>query len=378
MMKILIRIMAVLLCLMLFMSTAFAADETIENKIKETGKALSQIGGSRNVISDSVNFPPGNSLTDWTVIALAFSGTEGDYAKYADSLRKHIEQKYAEEGFVNDRKATEYHRIILTALALGEDPSAFGKNPDGQSIDLLNDGIFNFVGGNLGKQGLNGYCYGLIALNASGVTVPENAEFTEETIAASILSAQEADGGFGLIPGSSDADMTAMAIQALAPYRAEYPEEIEAAVNCLAGMMNDSCGFSADGSDSAESIAQVIIALCSLGIDPQEDMRFVRGRTDLVSSLERFRNDDGTYRHMTDSTENDCYATAQSLLALIALNKLQDHQAGLYSLENYRGPYQRASAEWIYILTAAIVVIIAGIIVVILRKRKGNNGKTYR
>lgn len=370
--------MAVLLCMMLFMSTAFAAEETLETKITETGKALSEIGGSRNVLSDPVNFPAGNSMTDWAVIALALSGIEGNYAKYAEELKEYAQQSYGEQGCIDDRKATEYHRMILTALALGEDPSAFGKDPDGQNIDLLNDGIFNFVGGDLGQQGLNGFCYGLIALDASGADAPENAEFTKEAMIAGILSAQEADGGFGLIAGSSDADITAMAIQALAPYREEYPEEIQAAVNCLAGMMNDSCGFSADGNDSAESIAQVIIALCSLGIDPREDMRFVRGRTDLMSSLDRFRNDDGTYRHMTDSTENDCYATAQSLLALIAVKKLQEDQTRLYCFDDYQGPAQKASAAWIYIMLAAVAVSITAIVVIILRKRKGNNGKTYR
>lgn len=48
--------------------------------------------------------------------------------------------------------------------------------------------------------------------------MPEDAAYTREEILAAILEAQEPDGGFGLTAGASDVDITAMALQALAPY----------------------------------------------------------------------------------------------------------------------------------------------------------------
>lgn len=368
-MKIARRILTVLLCLALFTTTALAADASLDREISETAETLAHFDG-KSALTNQKAFPAGSSLSDWTAIALARSGQPGDYEKYAKALKKYVEETYAEQGCLDEVRATEYHRTILTALALGEDPAAFGSG-----IDLTVDGIYQFPGG-IGDQGLNGVCYGLIALHAAGSEAPENASYTEEVLVQMLLDAQETDGGFGLTKGSSEVDITAMALQALAPCKDRYADEIQAALSYLAGQMNDSCGFSREGEDSAESIAQVILALCALELDPQEDMRFVRGRTDLLTSLARFRGDDGAYRHMTDSPESDCYTTAQCLLALTAVRRLCSGEAGVFQFEADPGPNQKTTSQWIYIAAAVIFVAVAAIGIVILRKRK-QHAETY-
>ncbi|MFR5915351.1 MAG: hypothetical protein ACLUGJ_09950 [Blautia wexlerae] len=71
-------------------------------------------------------------------------------------------------------------------------------------------------------------------------------------------------------------------MQALAPYyhKAGY-ENVTAAIDRglarLSEMQNDSGGYSTMGVETEESCAQVITALCSLGIDPETDSRFIKG-----------------------------------------------------------------------------------------------------
>lgn len=152
-------------------------------------------------------------------------------------------------------------------------------------------------------------------------TVPADAKYTRETFITEILKMQLTDGVNGNAYGgwvlggygsSSDVDITAMAIQALAPY---YNDDtvytyvntaagttvsktvrqcVDEALDRLGSMMNASAGFSSWNTNNAESIAQVIVALCALGIDPAADERFVTadGQT-LLDGLLRFRVSDG-------------------------------------------------------------------------------------
>ena len=74
------------------------------------------------------------------------------------------------------------------------------------------------------------------------------------------------NGGFGLTgKDNTSVDMTAMALQALAPYqeRTEVKEAIDRAVSCLKEEMRDDFGYG-----TSESTAQVLLALSCLGIDP--------------------------------------------------------------------------------------------------------------
>lgn len=91
---------------------------------------------------------------------------------------------------------------------------------------------------------------------------------------------------------AADPDQTAMVLQALAPYRtqADVSAAIDRALNVLSGMQKDDGSFDAWGASSSESISQVLVALCALGIDPAKDSRFVRANGAwLVSALMSFR-----------------------------------------------------------------------------------------
>ena len=108
------------------MAAAIASAQKIQLGIAETDPLLTE-----------ENLPAGSSVSDWTALAMARAGVADDYEGYLSRLQSYVEQKYAENGGLHEVKATEYHRIALTAAALGGDPTAFGTKPDGTAIDLM-------------------------------------------------------------------------------------------------------------------------------------------------------------------------------------------------------------------------------------------------
>lgn len=363
------RWIIILLCCALLTTTVSAASPT-----EQTANGLSALGGSAgSLLRDADGFPAGSSVCDWTAIALALGGSREDFRGYLHRLKSYVTDAYATDGCLDRAKATTYHRIALTVLALGGDPQRFGTKSDGTPIDLIAEGTYDFHGRSLGDQGLNGWVYALLVLDASRAAVPENAKFSREDMLQAILGAQEEDGGFGLQRGSSDADMTAMALQALAPYRADYGAEIERAVSYLSEAMNENCRFTSYGTESAETSAQVITALCFLGIDPENDTRFRRGEKSVTDGLADFRLPDGTYAHALDGNAGDYLATAQSLLALVAMERYRGDLPQIFDFSEPFAPNQRTFG-YVYLTGAASVTLL--IVCILFCGRRKSHGKT--
>lgn len=372
--RILLQWISLLLSLTLLVLPAGARD--LDAEIAQTAAGLSSLTGKPGkLLAQEAELPAGSSISDWAAIALALSGQEEQYTGYRRRLESHISKLYAEQGGLDPVEANPYHRAALTVLALGADPTAFGTKADGSPIDLIADGTYAFQGESIGAQGLNGWIYALLVLDASGAAVPEDARFSRQTIIDAILASQEADGGFSLWGGSSDVDITAMALQALAPYQNQYPHQIEAALSYLAQQMNGSCRFRSYGQESAESSAQVILALCSLGIDPATDSQFSIGIENLLTGLDGFRLADGTYGHLREDTRGNCLATAQCLLALTALARLREGRQ-LYDFSDYPGPNAPSPSPLPY-LVGGILILCLAVCLVLLRKRR-NYGKNNR
>lgn len=162
-----------------------------------------------------------------------------------------------------------------------------------------------------------------------------------------------------------------MAVQALAPYRDQMETEIDAALSYLSGQLTDTCGYIAYGDENAESTAQVILALCALGIDPETDSCFVKGEHTLLTELSQFREADGTYRHVLEGA-GDGLATAQSVLALVAVQRVRSGQPWVLHFDGTQAPREAFGTNGIIIcaVIGAVVVIAAGAIYIIGRKRK--------
>ena len=243
-------------------------------------------------------------------------GFEDSTAEYYNHWKKCIDEKYTYEGGLDRTKATEWHRAALTAVCLGADPT------DVSGIDLLTDGVYS-RGEDLGRQGLNGWVWALIAIDSCDWKVPESAELSRTDIVRHILESQNGDGGFSIeeSAGRSDPDLTAMVLQALAPYRGseEVSAAAERALDYLAGNRGNTC----------ETLSQIVCALCCLGKDPDEDSRFEGLTDDLIA----YANDDGGFSHEKDSGSSEM-ASAQALIALCSLERLRNGERGVFDMNS--------------------------------------------
>lgn len=276
----------------------------------------------------------GDPQSDWAALLAGRTGCTENREAYLDALWDEVSRQYAEDGGLDSIKATEWHRTALTVLALGADPTCFGTDPQGNPIDLIADGTYNWrTTDTLGTQGLNGWVFALITLDAGNYTVPTDGTYQREDMISAILSAQEPDGGFGLTAGQPDVDVTAMALQALAPYQDLYGQEIDRALDYLSSTQTDRGDFENWNSTSAESSAQVILALCSLGIDPRTDARFVKAGGSALDGLLLYQTQTGAFCH-TQGDGDNFLATEQAELALCAIQRMDAGKGRVYDFSD--------------------------------------------
>ncbi len=291
--------------------------------VKQTVAGIETLLETKDVLkTEDVLSGAGTSVSDWLAFTLARCGETKGNKGYLTALEEAVTRRYAADGCLDMRRATEYQRIALTVLALGADPRAFGKDADGNPVDFVAGGIWAFPGGGFGEMEVNALIFALILLDAGGYTPPQNAEQIREELLTALLSQQTENGAWGLTENAPDADLTAMAVQALAPYKdAAAKTSIETALSWLSARQTPDGAFAAYGEESVETVAQVILALCALGTDP--DNAGSHGFSgSLTAALERFRAPDGSFKHVLTEETGNLLATQQALLALCAAERL--------------------------------------------------------
>ena len=186
-------------------------------------------------------------------------------------------------------------------------------------------------------QGVNGPMWALIAFNAHQSYKDElSGDVTEKKLIQAVLDSQLTDGGWDLTNKSADVDMTAMAIQALAPYyntNLAVKEAVDKALSKLSSMQQKDGSFASIDGVNAESTAQVIVALTSLGINPEEDSRFIKKGMSPVDALCNFAVNGGGFMH-TPNTARDGMATEQGYYALVSYFRLLNGQKSLYDMSD--------------------------------------------
>jgi Putative cell wall-binding domain len=223
------------------------------------------------------------------------------------------------------RKVTNLARVGLAVGAAKGNPRDFGGK------DLMAE-IVNYP--DIEAQGIMGPIFALIALESADYDLPLNAKWTKENLSEIILNKQLTDGGFSLEEvGNADPDVTAMAVQALAPYYSDSYPKVQAAVDkaltCLAEKQEPDGGFKSWGTYNSESVCQIIIALCSLGIDIDGNPHFIKNNNTLLCSLFRFKSGDGGFKHILTG-DSDSIASEQALLALASYVRFKDKKSSIY------------------------------------------------
>lgn len=320
-------------------------DADIKKAVEETlawRRAASGESENGNLFRGDFLSAAGNSGADWYAVAVGRFGLADDYAAYLSALRSNVEARYSTPGKLNAQKATEWHRISLAVASLGGDPTSFGTDADGNAINLIADGTyFRSRTADLGVQGINAYIWALIALDSVSGVVPDDANDTREDMINAVLEGQLENGGFRLIGETPDVDITAMAITALSPYtnREDVLRALNSAVEFLSGVQKDGGDFASWGQENLESTAQVAIALCTLGINPENDARFVKNGNSVLDGIMKYRTADGAFAHIPgeNGNESDSVASAQALCALCSIVRFRRGLSPIYSISANAG-----------------------------------------
>ena len=261
---------------------------------------------------------------EWMVIGLARSGRTVP-AGYYDNVVEYVKAKADANERLHPAKVTDNARVILALTAIGKDVTNVGGH------NLLK-GLDNMA--YVQNQGINGPIFTLIALDSHNY--PTSGNVTREKLIETILGAALEDGGWTLSGTKADPDMTAMAIQALAPYY-KTNETVKAAVDkaleALSALQRNDGGFGSWGTVNSESCAQVIVALTALGIDPTADSRFIKNGLTVLDALAGFYVNGGGFRH-TAGGDLDGMATEQGYYALASYYRFLNGQTSLYDMSD--------------------------------------------
>ena len=264
---------------------------------------------------------------EWLTIGLARSGRTvpaGYYDNAVAYVKKNIN---AETNRLDKNKSTDNARLILALTAISKDVTDVG------GYDLL-AGLDDMK--YIKRQGTNGPVWTLIALDSHDYTPAGSV--TRDQLVETILSLQKDSGAWYInsTNKTDDVDMTAMAIQSLAPYY-ETNDAVKTAVDkalTWLGTMQKADGSFAEmagAASSSESTAQVLVALCAMGIDPTADARFAKNSFHVLDGLLTFYT--GTaFKHQASDATVDQMATEQSYYALAAYMRLVGGQTALYDM----------------------------------------------
>jgi hypothetical protein len=160
---------------------------------------------------------------------------------------------------------------------------------------------------------------------------------------AEILRRQLSDGSWNQSGGISentknhagDPDVTGMALQALSKYQKKpaVKAATDKALSFLSKAQNANGGYTSWGYDNIESAAQVLIALCELGI-PVDDARFVKNGYMLVDNILSFKNNDGSYMHIGDGSGDSQMSAEQALCSLAAAKRAAEGRNSLFRMDD--------------------------------------------
>ena len=279
-------------------------------------KHREQINDKQSLLSGTVLANAGSDSSDWLVIAASRLGLDEDYAAYGGQWERSLEDQLG--GRPN---ATELHRAVLTALSLGKDPT------DISGHDLVGEGTWDRdESSSPGVQGVNGWIWALIALDSYDWRTPEGVIFDRGHIIEKILENELAGGGFSL-SDKADTDLTAMALQALAPYRAD--SRVSRVIDTALAALEKNF---AKGDITCEGAAQTVCALCCLGLDDSAQGRFSRGSTPFEVMMSFYR-EDGGFAHLAQEDKSSPMATAQAMLALAATARQEKGMRTLYDFK---------------------------------------------
>ena len=259
---------------------------------------------------------------------------DADLSKYISSLCNALDEGVAsEEGLF----PTALQKSLATLRICIEYEKEKAGWPESEKIPQ----ILDYVNQNtldtalyhtIGEKGIMSYIWGLYMVDVWNM---DNASMNSDEIIDTLISIQCSDGGYTLAGDEGDVDVTAMAVQVLAPAynrnmlastitpekAAPLNKAMTASIDFLTTHQLTDGDYESFGTRCSESTAQAILALSSI-----DHMRFriltdyalVKNGKTVFDGLMLYANEDGGFSHALEGVSNDM-ATSQSLQALTSL-----------------------------------------------------------
>lgn len=294
--------------------------------------------GAKAYIQSAVSAPVVSYLFgEWAVLGQARAKvplSEAYIAAYYEKVVAYVKANIGSDGVLVDPEShnptvTDNERIILALTAIGKDPANVG---DKNLLAALQDRNIMQVT-NTSDTDINGLVFGLLALNSGN--------YTQDSywLVQAILTQQNEDGSWSSSADTKpvgDVDMTAMALQALAPY---YNEGDDTTVNAAVDKALQwlSAKYKGTGYTSAESCAQVVVALSALQLNANSDSSFVKSvdgaPTSVLGDLLRYYlGESQGFKHAASGKTADQKATEQALYAMAAYERYCRRTNALYDM----------------------------------------------
>ncbi|PEF41726.1 DUF4430 domain-containing protein [Bacillus wiedmannii] len=247
--------------------------------------------------------------SDWVALGLSRSGKNVPIEaklNYVKSVTEKVEKR------INRFSATDLARTIIMMNAMQADPTKVGEHNLVQRLyesDKVNS--------------VTGYTFALLAFDTKKYEVPVNSKWNRVALVDALLNSQHTDGGWTYDSASSkdsasSVDVTGMVLSALAPYqeREDVKPAVQKAVAYLYNEQLENGGFSADGQENSNSVAQAIIGL-SLVQDVDQN-RLHKAMQNLLS----YQLPNGEFKWLPSDQNGSGMATEQAFLALLQFKDL--------------------------------------------------------
>ena len=273
-----------------------------------------------------------------------------------NKLGREIPTKWIEDLHVEktDFNVSTRQMLPLSCLAVNIDPT----NVEG--VDLIEE-LYNNDYGKVDcdkddddndKVSEYGYTfrlgYALLCLNGGNFNIPESAKWNKDKIINKLVYLQfkdldeEAEDRYSWSDNGNFADISTMStvISALAPYynkNKDVKEVVDKGLKTLSEMQNDDGTFSNGNYSCVLQTSYAIIGLCELGIDIDNDERFIKNGNTLIDGLLKFKTEDkkgfSLYFDKRKTKEFDEMCTERGLRALVAYKNLKEHKGSIYKFD---------------------------------------------
>ncbi|PEL81452.1 DUF4430 domain-containing protein [Bacillus wiedmannii] len=274
--------------------------ENIQVPVAQVNEAIFKT--SEKMLQDGIE-------SDWVALGLSRSGKNVPIEaklNYVKSVTEKVEKR------INRFSATDLARTIIMMNAMQADPTKVGEHNLVQKLyesDKVNS--------------VTGYTFALLAFDTKKYEVPVNSKWNRVALVDALLNSQHTDGGWTYDSASSkdsasSVDVTGMVLSALAPYqeREDVKPAVQKAVAYLYNEQLENGGFSADGQENSNSVAQAIIGL-SLVQDVDQN-RLHKAMQNLLS----YQLPNGEFKWLPSDQNGSGMATEQAFLALLQFKDL--------------------------------------------------------